>query len=262
MQKLVTPTVLLALLMVVISCQRDTAPEPLKIAFSKLTAQGHYSYYGQLILAADSTVELIDLYHTSTDSGLLKFAECEGLVLCGGPDIHPGWYGKTADTIFCEGFDLRRDTLEYALLNEAIRRGIPVLGICRGEQMMNVALGGTLYSDIPQQYLNAETHRCAQADTCFHAVYLEENTLLHAITKAKIGVVNTNHHQGIDQIAPPLRICGRSEDGLPEVIQWKDTTGKNWLLGVQWHPERLNYNENVFSLPIAEEFLHQVKKAR
>lgn len=234
--------------------------KPLTIGISKLEPSGHYSYYGEFIKAADSSAILVDLYHTTTDSGMMLFEDCDALVLCGGPDIYPGWYGKEYDTSSCGEFDRRRDTLEMALFNEALRRKIPVLGICRGEQLINVALGGTLIRDIPTQYSNAVTHRCLNPDSCFHAVYVSDSSLLHKITGVKIGVVNTNHHQGIEKTAPALTVIGNSEDDLPEAVQWKTETDKSWLLGVQWHPERLNYKRNHFSMPIALRFLEEAKK--
>lgn len=252
----------LLLILAVSACTREQDSETIKIGITKLSTEGHYSNYGKFILAADSTVELVDLYHTTTDSGLMLFEDCDGLLICGGPDIYPGWYGKEQDTALCGYIDRRRDTLEYKALMTAIERGIPVLGICRGEQMINVALGGTLYADIPIQYPVPETHRCDNPDSCFHAVYLTENSLLHSITEAKIGVVNTNHHQGVEKLAPPLLITGRSHDGFVEVIQWADTTDKSWLLGVQWHPERLNYEQNPFSLKIGKAFIEAVKKEK
>ena len=241
-------------------CNHEKAPETIKIAITKLTDQGHYSNYGRFILAADSTVELIDLYHTSTDSALELLKQCHGLVICGGPDIYPAWYSREQDTALCGTFDRRRDTLEYKAMKRAIEKKIPILGICRGEQMINVALGGSLYADIPSQFTNPENHRCSNPDTCYHPVYLEENSLLCNITEAKIGVVNTNHHQGVRKLAPTLRATGHSHDGFTEVVQWADTTGKNWLLGVQWHPERLNYEKNPFSLKIGKAFMEAVKE--
>lgn len=234
--------------------------KPLVIGISKLETTGHYSYYGKFIEAADSTAILVDLYHTSTDSGMMLFEDCDALVLCGGPDIYPGWYGKEYDTTSCGTFDRRRDTLEMALFKEALRRKIPVLGICRGQQLINVALGGTLYRDIPTQFPNAITHRCDNPDSCFHAVYVNDSSMVHKITGVKIGVVNTNHHQGIEKIAPELMVSGFSEDDFPEVVQWKLETDKSWLLGVQWHPERLHKEKNPFSLPIAKRFLAEAKK--
>jgi len=253
---------LFLMLIILASCNRDQKPEPIRIGITKLTGDGHYSNYGKFILAADSTVELVDLYHTSTDSGLMLFENCDGLLICGGPDIYPAWYGKEEDTALCGSFDRRRDTLEYRVLRSAIEREIPVLGICRGLQMINVAMGGTLYADIPTQYTGAETHRCKNPDTCYHAVYINDKSLLFQITNARIGVVNTNHHQGIEKLAPPLHIAGRSDDKFPEVIQWKDTSKGSWLLGVQWHPERLNYDQNPYSLPIGKAFMRAVKEKK
>lgn len=247
--------------MLLTSCNTEQQKnKPLTIGISKLDTTEHYSYYGKYIEAADSTAILVDLYHTSTDSGMMLFKDCDALLLCGGPDIYPGWYGKEYDTSSCGEFDRRRDTLEMALFNEALRRKIPVLGICRGQQLINVALGGTLFRDIPTQYPNAITHRCDNPDSCFHAVYVSDSSMLHKITGVKIGVVNTNHHQGIEKTAPALIVTGNSEDGFSEVVQWKIETDKSWLLGVQWHPERLNYKKNPFSLPIAMRFLEEAKK--
>ncbi|MGC8865716.1 MAG: gamma-glutamyl-gamma-aminobutyrate hydrolase family protein [Bacteroidales bacterium] len=223
------------------------------IAVTKLTDN-----YQNWLLKADSTLDIVNLIKLPLDSAERIMEQADGLLVTGGGDIHPGLYGKEYDTAICKDIDPRRDSLETMALRKAFERKIPVLGICRGFQMINIFLGGTLLPDLPRDMGDEVMHQCPDPMNCLHPIQVEPHTMLHRITGFNEGMVNSNHHQGIDQLAADLKATAFSSDHLIEAIEWKDAEGKSWLLAVQWHPERLKENP-VFSEPLAAEFIRQVK---
>ncbi|MEI6457136.1 MAG: gamma-glutamyl-gamma-aminobutyrate hydrolase family protein [bacterium] len=227
--------------------------KPLKIAISKATPN-----YIHWIRQADSVVQLVDLYQVSSDSALKILDECSALLLTGGEDIYPGNYGKTSDTGKCTGFDRRRDTAEFSLLQKALALKMPVLGICRGNQLINVSLGGTLTTDIPSEIEDAGIHQCEDYLHCFHVVYLEKNSLLRSFAGCDSAMVTTNHHQTVGKLSTRLKVNALSTDGLTEGIEWIDPQGKSFLLGVQWHPERMK-KSNPLSGSLANELIRQAE---
>jgi putative glutamine amidotransferase len=199
------------------------------------------------------------MYNMPEDSAMLLFKSCSGLIITGGTDINPEFYNKAFDTVRCWPIDDHRDRLEMRLLDSALAWGIPVLGICRGHQMINVALGGSLVVDIPQDRGTEVIHQCEEYKTCFHQVRLDRRSLIYHLTRLKEGEVNSNHHQAVDVLAPNLKISAYTADGIIEAIEWADTTGKPFLLGVQWHPERLDQS-NPLSGAIGRRFLEECRK--
>lgn len=159
---------------------------------------------------------------------------CSGLLLPGGHDVEPSLYGQE---LLPECGDLcrSRDTLESRLLDWVLERDVPVLGICRGAQMLNVHLGGTLYQDLPTQRPACLEHsQQPPYEQTTHRVTVLEGGLLAGLIGAGEIPVNSLHHQAIDQVAPGLVVDARSEDGLVEGVH---LPGKRFVLGVQWHPE-------------------------
>jgi len=155
-----------------------------------------------------------------------------GLVLTGGEDVDPGRYGATPHPKLGET-DRARDAVELALVAGAERRRLPVLAICRGIQVLNVALGGTLYQDLASERPGPVDH----ADTrSRHALRIEAGTLLHRTLEAVDASVNTRHHQAIRDVAPALRANAWAEDGVIEGAERQDPRAP-WALAVQWHPE-------------------------
>jgi putative glutamine amidotransferase len=163
----------------------------------------------------------------------------DGLMLAGGADIDPASYGaaphpETVDTVPA------RDAFEIALVREAIARDLPVLGICRGMQLINVALGGTLLQHLPERFGHHEHRRVVGSfDGADHDVLLREGSLAARAARESRHSTKSHHHQGIDRLGVGLAISGVSTlDELPEAIEWdEDPSTRRFVLGVQWHPE-------------------------
>ncbi len=230
------------------SCQKPQ-PKKLSIAVSKLSDS-----YQQWLLNQDTTLEMKSFYGEPLTDLKGKLEGYDAILITGGEDVYPAYYGKTADTARCGSFDYYRDSLELAMIAYAIENKVPLFGVCRGAQITNVALGGSLIIDIPADFDTLIAHRQKDWRNCFHDVLLDTGSRLFQIAGLQKGMVNSNHHQAVDQIAPALRITARACDGLPEAIEWKDNENNHFLMGVQWHPERLK-SDNPLSLNLARAFL-------
>lgn len=222
----------------------------LKIALSKSSPN-----YVQWLKKADPGVQIINLYTLNKNVAMEVLEHCDGLLLTGGEDVFPGWYGKETESDRCTGMNLHRDSLEMAVINKAMELKMPVFGICRGHQMLNVYLGGKLIIDIPTDYGQSVTHMCRDYLHCFHEVYVQRNSSLYQITGTDSAAVTTNHHQAVDFLSPLLTVSARSSDGLVEGIEWLNPEGKNFLMGVQWHPERME-TSNPLSGKLAGTFIN------
>jgi len=155
-----------------------------------------------------------------------------GLVLSGGEDVEPGRYGAAPHPKLGET-DRARDAVEVALVAGAERRGLPILAICRGIQILNVALGGTLYQDLASERPGPVDHADARSR---HGLCVDSGTLLHRTLATAQASVNSRHHQAIRDVAPALHVNAWAEDGVIEGAERKDPGGP-WALAVQWHPE-------------------------
>lgn len=157
----------------------------------------------------------------------------DGLLLSGGEDVDPRYYGEAAipelGTV-----DARRDTQELPLAKAAAERNLPILAICRGIQLLNVALGGTLHQDLPVQHPGALPHvQELPVDQSTHRVQLAPDSLLARLAEATSLEVNTFHHQAVKAIAPGLKATAWADDGVIEAVEGS----QGWAVGVQWHPE-------------------------
>lgn len=246
------------LTLIVISCSVPTE-EVLTIALSKGYPVDSYQNYYHWIASGDSTVQVIEMYNRSLEEALTELENCEALILSGGADVYPGEYGKEMDTARCGQFDFKRDTLEFALIKKALDLGIPIFGICRGEQILNVAMGGSLIIDIPTDHDTIVKHRIKEWKKCFHDVIVEPGTKLSWASNIISGKVSSNHHQSIDQLADAFKFSARATDGIIEAIEWKDAEGKSFLLAVQWHPERMR-KDNPLSWNLLELLLHEAHR--
>jgi putative glutamine amidotransferase len=158
----------------------------------------------------------------------------DALLLSGGGDVHPSLFGERPHWKLGK-FDQERDDFEIAMLRLMINLEKPVLGICRGAQVINVALGGTLYQDLASQLPQSLQHQqSAPARYPAHPVSVSPGSRLSIILDAIRLQVNSLHHQAIKDVAPVLQVTARAEDG---VVEGLEAPGHPFLLGVQWHPE-------------------------
>ncbi|MBX7043582.1 MAG: gamma-glutamyl-gamma-aminobutyrate hydrolase family protein [Ignavibacteria bacterium] len=199
--------------------------------------------------------ELLD--YRNSEEGYEKFEKCSGLVLTGGVDIYPEIYCDW-DTPETKGSYIpERDGFELKLLEMAVSAGKPVLAICRGLQVLNVFFNGSLIFDIEEQ--RGVVHTSTNKDEpLFHDVVIYENTLLHELTGITKGNVNSYHHQAVDRLGDGLTVNCRSVDGIVEGIEYEDRSGKPFLLGIQWHPERSGFDA-VLSANIVKPFISKCK---
>lgn len=199
--------------------------------------QGVNSAYVQSVVAAGA-VPLILPPAIGAAQAMGAIEGLDALVLSGGEDLDPAWYGASASPDLGE-VDRERDLLELALFAAARQRGLPILGICRGIQLINVALGGTLWQHLPGERPSPVNHDRRDArSTRTHDVALEPGSLAAEVLGRTAMGVNSFHHQGIRGLAPALRASGWAEDGLVEAVE--GAAGEPWLLAVQWHPEEMH----------------------
>jgi putative glutamine amidotransferase len=165
------------------------------------------------------------------------YSRLDGILFSGGGDIALD-YSPGDPHPRIEGVDLLRDSVELNMLRSSVSDGKPFLGICRGCQVMNVALGGTLYTHIPDQFPNALDHAYPTnlRTVLVHEVKIEEGTRLANVFEEPLLKVNSLHHQGLKDIASALSIAGYAPDGLVEAIELTDHP---FGMAVQWHPEWL-----------------------
>jgi putative glutamine amidotransferase len=162
----------------------------------------------------------------------------DGLVLTGGEDVDPAWYGADPSPLLSPP-SRERDLFELALFAVARQRGLPILGICRGIQLINVGLGGTLFQDLPTERPGSVNHRPEGArDLRSHRVQLESGSRAAEALAATSVTVNSSHHQAIRDVAPGLRATGWTDDRLIEAVEAPPEAP--WLLAVQWHPEEMH----------------------
>jgi putative glutamine amidotransferase len=181
------------------------------------------------------------LLHLTRDEEALAehLDRCDALLLIGGDDVDPASYGHSQHPKLGVTTPLR-DEVEIALTRRAVEMQMPVLGICRGIQSLNVALGGTLYQDIAAELPNALDHRegweLKKTDVLAHPVLLEKDSWLAVRLGVTELLVNSLHHQALRDVAPLLRVVGRAPDGIIEAVEG---VGTGFVAAVQCHPEEL-----------------------
>jgi len=162
----------------------------------------------------------------------------DGLLLTGGEDVDPALYGEAPHAALGD-VDPRRDRLEAGLVHAARERGVPVLGICRGIQLINAAMGGTLWQDLATQRTDAMAHNQQAGRTArTHPVTTVAGTRVAAAARDGTFEVNSFHHQAIKRLAPGLVATATAPDGIIEAAE--SGPGAPWLLAVQWHPEEFH----------------------
>ncbi|MBI4945350.1 MAG: gamma-glutamyl-gamma-aminobutyrate hydrolase family protein [Bacteroidetes bacterium] len=215
--------------------------------------------------AADE-VQVVKL--SSKENNVEDVDKCNGIVLSGGEDVHPKYYGypewmerKNELKLYVNE---ARDEFEMKVIDRAVKNKKPILGICRGLQIANVYYKGTLIPNLtPNPSPVGEGSLChskEKGDDQTHIVKVEANSCLSGIVKSKTGKTNSAHHQAADRIGNGLTVSARAEDGTVEAIEWQNPKDKPFLLLIQWHPERMKEQENPFAKNLKETFLEEVRK--
>ncbi len=181
----------------------------------------------------------------------------DGLLFSGGNDVNPMYFNEDPVNGIGET-NILRDEFEIEIFKKAVVKDIPILGVCRGMQVINIAAGGTIYQDIKTQFKTNMCHK--QTGTpqynYFHNVQIEEDSKLYNIYKSNNIYTNTFHHQAVKDLAPGFKSTAKTKDGLIEAIE---STNNKYVLAVQWHPEMM-YCVHKEHFQIFKDFINECKK--
>lgn len=181
----------------------------------------------------------------------------DGVVLTGGGDVHPVLYGRPDDLAAARRINVDRDRFELELFRRAVDAGVPLLGICRGAQLANVALGGTLVADL--EAAGYSNHRRPATGERRHGVQIAPESVLREIAGAERAEVNSSHHQAVESPGRGLCVTARSDDGVIEGLEWCAGGRRPFLLLIQWHPERMEADA-ALSSGVRERFMAEVER--
>lgn len=229
----------------------------MKIALSvseKEEAKGKDSAYFRAIVASGAKPEEVEIV-SAADARRVRARDFDGILFSGGEDVDPALYDEKTKHESVH-IDRARDTFEFALLDAAMDRRLPILGICRGIQMINVKFGGTLIQDIPSDMELDHRQQGNRADLT-HTVTVTEPESALADVVAGSCRVNSLHHQAIKRVGRGLKVTAHSEDGLVEAVEAADDYP--FLMAVQWHPEELV--DHPEQRQIFEQFIAKCREA-
>lgn len=185
--------------------------------------------------------------------------KCSSLLLTGGVDIFPEFYNDWEDGKNRSEYIPARDGFEFKLLEYALSNEYPVLGICRGLQLINCKLNGSLINDI-KTVRGTDHKKISASEDWLHNVNVKKDTLLYDLVQQNSGTVNSSHHQAIDRVGEGLMVSAKADDGIIEAVEWESRSGKPFLLAVQWHPERMPDMDSAFSRNLIEKFREETNK--
>ena len=194
---------------------------------------------------------------SNADAASAVLDSVAGLVLTGGEDVDPARYGEKRHEKV-RSVNAARDATEAALIKEAQKRGTPVLAICRGIQILNVALGGTLVQDIPSQCDTDIAHDEESArDSRTHEISVEPGSLIATAIATEHCTVNSFHHQSVKRVADGMRVTARSPDGIIEGLESTDEDW--WVMAVQWHPEEMTDSAEPWDRGLFQAFARKLE---
>jgi len=227
-----------------------------------ITDSRKFEDYSKWILSVNPDIHIIRLSYQLNN--ISQVADCQGIILTGGEDVHPKFYNKLdyLPILNPNQIDVNRELFDLKIIASVFQFKKPLLGICRGLQITNVALGGSLIPDIPSVFGNLQ-HGKIEGKDQLHEVNIIQGTSIQNITTQTTGIVNSAHHQSADEIGVGLIATAYSSTNtnkkIIEALEWELPENKSWLLLVQWHPERIAENE-FFSKSIRSAFLQEVTK--
>ncbi len=226
--------------------------------FVGISAGRKYENYLKWI-TQDTDVGVIKLSYE--EKNFDRIAMCQGIVLSGGEDVHPKYYGKPeyVKEYGLDDLDEKRDEFEWRVLDHVRQTRLPLLGICRGLQLANVYFGGTLVPDIVAAGKPDHT-KFQEGKDRQHQIRVSDHSFLKEITRVDAGIVNSAHHQCAAIIGKDLVVNALSDEDIVEGLELKDHKAHPFLLLVQWHPERMT-PESPLAKNIRERFLMNIKKA-
>jgi putative glutamine amidotransferase len=226
------------------------------ISFTETQFQNYLNWF----IAEDLQDDIEFLVLSFEENNTEDISACNGFILTGGVDVDASLYDGS---VFYENkpasFNTQRDAFEEKIYRCSQSQHLPLLGICRGLQLVNVLQGGKLIQDLG---IANENHRASEKKDKQHEVHIENGSLLNEITGLQAGKVNSSHHQAIDPSAlgENLQVNAWADNSIAEGIEFKDKTGKAFMLCVQWHPERMHSKEeNPLSKKIKESFLQAIR---
>jgi putative glutamine amidotransferase len=219
----------------------STQQKGVEFADSSISLSNQYS----LALARAGGLPWVAPCITSKELIAESVSRADGVLLTGGDDIQPELYASNLDSRLratVDGVDPVRDLFELMLIEEVFRQNKPLLAICRGHQLLNIAFGGTLIVDLPIEKPEGLNHRqMDRKNECVHEVELTPGSHLSKITGETEFGVNSSHHQAIGRLAAPFQVSARSSDGVIEAMELKANASQSlpFFMAVQYHPERL-----------------------
>ena len=229
--------------------------------------------YVRWLKGKDKAIEVVKL---GVDGDPLAIRSCDALVLSGGIDVHPDLYRGGRNYIKApEKWRKDRDYFERSVFEYALKQKLPVLGVCRGLQLINVLCGGTLIQDLGDQ--GDKTHEAVGDTDMRHGVRVVRDSLLHAIAQEEVGEANSAHHQAIDVLGDGLKVNCRADDGTIEGIEWaepeaggaagsdKGENAKSFMLALQWHPERMfidKMRDAALYKRVRDRFVEEIRRSK
>jgi putative glutamine amidotransferase len=231
----------------------------MKIGITDTLSGDKFEQYVAWIRSAQDDAEIVRLSHVEENAAVA--GSLDGLVLSGGGDIHPRWHNRADLLPLTNGVDERRDEFEFDVIDRALDADRPILGVCRGMQVMNVALGGSLITDLATD--GYREHRGPGPSPMTHPLAIVPHTMVHALAGAAEATVNSFHHQAADALGSGLIRSAVSADGVTEAAEWAMKDSMPFLLLVQWHPERAAaepLSQNIVKLFLRE--VHQQRQLR
>lgn len=222
----------------------------MRIGITDTYGEDVYENYVEWLRTVGGSIECVKL--SSMLDNLDAIQNLQGLLLSGGGDVHPKFYNHPDAVQQVHGADEQRDAFEMELIEHALDREMPIFGVCRGMQMMNVYLNGTLIPDVVAAGYASHTGGEEPID---HALSIVPDSLLSALTNTTEAEVNSFHHQAVNRLGYGLKAAAFSPDGIVEAAEWILKDGMPFLMLVQWHPERRK--EYLLSHKLALMFLRE-----